>query len=229
MFSGSREETEGEQSTMAGPHAHDNGSHHLRHRCHFPISRATTSNAELPSQYSRIPICSNDKRRVKEQRAHVADISSEELLFAWAVLLHKYIGSEAVSFAVINDSDNVGGLVPRKHISNGIEGKGTSDVAIVQYQISDTTTCKDVSHISREPWSAGALSRDGAVNTAVYLSGEMDVTNGGQEEVEDDLSVSLGKYPKDVSQYVRGSRSHSLFTSRSCGPIKTRKTTFQVD
>ena len=176
-----------------------------------------------------MPICSNDKRRVKEQRAHVAKFSSEELLFAWAVLLHKYIGSEAVSFAVISDSETAGGLVPGKHVSNGTEGNGRSDIAIVQYQISDTTTCKDVSHISREPWSMGALSRDGAVNTAVHLPGEMNITNGGQEEVEDDLSVTLGKYPKDVSQYVRDSRPHSLFTCRSCGPIKTRKTTFQVD
>ena len=171
-----------------------------------------------------MPISSNDQRRGKEQHAHVVKFSSEVLLFAWAVLLHKYIGSEAVSFAVISDSEYVGGLAPGKHISNGIEGNGRNEITIVQYQISGNTTLNGVSHISRKPWNAGALSRDGAVNTAVYLPGKTKITNGGQEEREDNLSVGLGKYSKDVSQYVCGGLCHSLFTSRSCGPMKTRKT-----
>ena len=211
---------------MAGPHAHDNASHHLSHRCHFPLSRATISNGELSSRYSRIPIRSNDQRREQEQHAHVVRYSSEVLLFAWAVLLHKYIGSEAVSFAVISDPENVGGLAPEKHLSNGIEGNSRSDVAIVQYQISGNTTWKDVSHVSREPWNAGAFSRDGAVNTAVYLPGEKNITDGGQEKVEDNPSVGLRKYQKDVGQFVRDSLCHSLFTSGSCGPMKTRKSPF---
>ena len=212
---------------MAGPHAHDNVSHHLSHRCHFPISRATISNGDLSSRYSRIPISSNDQRREEKQHAHVVKYSSEVLLFAWAVLLHKYIGSEAVSFAVINDSENVGGLAPGKQHSNGIEGNSRSDVAIVQYQISGTTTWKDVSHISREPWNAGAFPRDGAVNTAVYLPGEKNITDDGQEKVEDNERVGLGKHRKELGQYVRDSLCHSIFTSRSCGPMKTRKKKFR--
>ena len=209
---------------MAEPHAHDNVSHQLRHRCHFPISRARIANGKLSSRYSRMPICSDDKRQEEEQHAHVARSSTEVLLSAWAVLLHKSIGNEAISFAVISDSEDVGGLAPRKHSSNGREGNGRSDVAIVRYQISGNTTLKDACHISREPWNAGAFSRDGAVNTAVHLSGELSSTNGGQEDMEEDkLSVRLGKCPKDVSQYVRGSLCHSLSTSRSCGLFKTRK------
>ena len=212
---------------MAGPYAHDSVKHHLSHRCNFPISRASISNGELSSRYSRIPISSNDQRREEEQHAHVVKHSSEVLLFAWAVLLHKYIGSEAVSFAVISDSENVGGLAPGKHISNGIQGNSRSDVAIVQYQISGNTTWKDVSHILREPWNAGAFPRDGAVNTAIYLPGEKNTTDGGQEKVEDNPSVCLGKYQKDVGQYVRGSLCRSLFASRSCGPMKTRREPFK--
>ena len=208
---GSCEGTGGEQSTMAGPFAHENNSHHLRHRCHFPVSRARSFDGELSSRYCHMPICSDGTKWGEEQQAHMRNPPTEVLLFAWAVLLHKCIGSEVVSFAVIRDSENKDDLALKEHSSYGREGLDRSDVTIVRYQISGDTTLKDVYQLSSEPWRAGVLSREGAFNTAVHISGELSSTNGGQEDAEGyNLSVQWGKCSKDVSQHVRGSLRHPL-------------------
>ena len=176
-------------------YAEDPASHSSHHHCHFPVSKAHVPKDQKSIRYIRIPIFSDDESQ-KEQRAHVAHTHGQVLLSAWAVLLHNYTGSEVVSFAAFccrdspderNTTDAIVSNGDRSGVANSSDG---CDGSILRYQVSDNTCLHDVCKMSKEPLTAGGLSRGGPVNTATDFTGWLEFVSCGQHEEEEKEELS---------------------------------------
>lgn len=84
------------------------------------------------------------------------------------------------------------------------------DGSILRYQVSDNTCLQDVCKLSKEPLTAGGLSRGGLVNTATDFTGWLEFVSCGQheEEEKEELSgVQLMTRHWSINDCVRSSLS----------------------
>ena len=149
------------------------------------------------------------------------ETQGEVLLSAWAVLLHKYVASDVVSFAAFTSSDSpnerisTNTLAFGEEFSNGENGSDGYDGSILRYRVSEKARLRDVCKVSREPWTAGVLSRGRPVNTATDLSGRVDFVSCGQQDEKEGKGkhsiVQFGSCHWSNSEYVR--RVPSLYHS----------------
>ena len=185
----------------------DPTSHYRHHHCNFPVSRAPKDQKSL--RYLRIPVfLDNDESQDKGQRARESQI----LLSAWAVMLHKYTGSELVSFAVFYGPDLPNGCKHSERVVGEEDPPGAENVSdkcndfILRYQVSEDARLLDVCQVSREPWTAADGARGGSVNTAVDFSGRSDFGSCGQQDDEEEKqklsSVQLKTGHRKISDYV---------------------------
>lgn len=205
---------------MADPNRREDdptSNHQHQHHSKFPVSRVESPKDQKPIQYIRLPVFSAIDCLENEQPARASDTHEEILLTAWAVLLHKYTGSEMVSFAAFGSPNFSAKRKPsatlaleegRACAENGFD---RCDGSIVRYRVLENARLQDVSRVSKEPWTAGNLSRRGTVNTAVDLSGRLQFVSCGHTDEKKDReklpSVHLGAHHSGIDDYVRTSLS----------------------
>ena len=202
---------------MAGSHHREDDPtilyHH--HRCHFPVSQAKPPKDQTPHQYIRVPTFPDDGCQEKEQPTHVVETRGEVLLSAWAVLLHKYVGSEVVSFAAFcspdspNERKSTDTLALGEDRSNGDIGSHGYGGSIVRYRVSENARLRDICKVSKEPCMAGDLSRGRPVNTATDFSGRLNVMSCGQQDEKEEKEklsiVQSGSHHWSNNDCVRSS------------------------
>ena len=184
--------------------------HHQQHHCHFPVSKAESPK---PLRYVRVPFFADDQSPGKEHRARKAETRGDVLRSAWAVLLHKYVGGEVISFAAFcspdspdayNSTNTLASEEDRSGKENGSDG---CSVAILRYRVAEDARLQDVCPVSREPWRAGDLSRGRTVNTATDFSGRLEFVsceeNDEKEEKETFSSVQLRTQLESTHDCVR--------------------------
>ena len=187
---------------MIGSQHGDNSHHDHHHQCHFPVSKKESPKDQKSHRYIRVPVFSDDESQEKGQRARLKETQGGILLSAWAVLLHKYTGSELVSFATffrlesLEERRTIDALAPEEHHSDSRNGSGRCDGSILRYQFSEHTRLQDVRQVSREPSTAGDVPRGGTVNTAIGFSGLLDhvgcgLQNGENREDMEESSLSV--------------------------------------
>lgn len=190
--------------------------HYRHHHCHFPVSRAESPRDQKTLRYLRVPIFSDNESQEKGQSFGIAEAQDQTLLSAWAVLLHKYTGSEVVSFAAFYSPEFCYGPKPNDTVASEGDRSGAEDGSdgcngfILRYQVSESARLQDVCQVSREPWTATDLARGGSVNTAIDFSGWLEFVSCGQDnEQEGKLSsVQLKTCRGDINDYVRSSLLH---------------------
>lgn len=191
-------------------------SHFRHHHCHFPVSRAESPKHQKTLRYLRVPIFSDDESQGKGQPSGVAETQDQTLLSAWAVLLHKYTGSEVVSFAAFYSPESYYGRKPNDTVASEGDRSGAEDGSdgcnglILRYQVSESARLQDVCQVSREPWTATDLARSGSVNTAIDFSDRLELASCGQEDEQEGKlsSVQLKSRHGDINDYVRSSLLH---------------------
>lgn len=189
-------------------------SHYRHHHCHFPVSRAESPRDQKTLRYLRVPILSDNESQEEGLPFGVAETQNQTLLSAWAVLLHKYTGSEVVSFAAFYGPESNHGHKPNGNVasegdrSSAEDGSDGCNGFILRYQVSENARLRDVCQVSREPWTTATdLAQGRVVNTAVDFSGLLGfVSCGRQDEQEGNLSsMQLKTRHGDNNDYVRSS------------------------
>ena len=201
---------------MAGSQdrGNDATSRYRHHHCNFPVSRAEPPKDQKSLRYLHIPIISDDDGSQENwQRARGTEIQEQILLSAWAVLLHKYTGSEIVSFAAFYSP---GSSDERRLINSLIEEEdcpGTQKRSeqcsgfILRYRVSEDARLQDVCEVSRELLSAADWARGASVNTAVDFSDRLDLMSCGQQDKDDEKEKlpngELKTGHRNINDYVR--------------------------
>lgn len=196
-------------------------SHYRHHHCHFPVSRAESPRDQETLRYLRVPIFPDHESQEKGQPFGLAETQDQTLLSAWAVLLHKYTGSEVVSFAAFYSPESCYGRKTNDTVASEGDRSGAEDGSdgrngfILRYQVSESARLQDVCQVSREPWTATDLARGESVNTAINFSGRLEfVSCGQQDELEGKLSsMQLKTRHGDINDYVRSSLLHRCVLS----------------
>ena len=192
----------------------DATSRYRHHHCNFPVSRAEPPKDQKSLRYLRIPIVSDDNVSQENwQRARGTEIQEQVFLSAWAVLLHKYTGSEIVSFAAFYSP---GSSDERRLINSLVEeedGPGAEKRSeqyrgfILRYRVSEDARLQDVCEVSRELLTAADWARGASVNTAVDFSDRLDLVSCGQQDEEDEKenlpNVELKAGHRNINDYVR--------------------------
>ena len=220
---------------MADSHHGEDGptSLYRHHHCHFPISRAEPPKDQKALGYLRVPVFSDDESQEKRHLHGVAKTQGQTLLSAWAVLLHKYTGSELVSFAAFYSPEPSDGhertdTASWKDDGSGVEnGSDGCDGVILRYRVFENARLRDVCQVSREPWTQADLARGGSVNTAVDFLGRVSLgQHDGKEGKEELSSLRLKTRHRDVNDCVGNFQLHQSVLS-VC-PYKD-ETPFNVD
>lgn len=196
---------------MARPHPHD---HHDadRYRCHFPSSGTTaTSATQSSNRFSRARVLSG--QHALSNGATQARWTLDACLSAWAVLLHKYIGIENVSFVVFREHTPLDVDELKEGLPLAKRWAGCADVEIVRYRVLKTGTLHDVHEVSRDPWRADETQKGISINTAVVCS-EPTAPTGRPSEVDgrdqrEDAAIDLGYCDENLFQ-IHGVRRLSL-------------------
>ena len=190
------------------------------HQCHFPTSKARSSNRRKSQQYHCVPIFSSDEAQERIQQALVTIARKEELfLTAWAVLLHEYVRGEVVSFASICSPDSPGEQAllsgSRKDGPSAVRSVDGNDVTVVRYRVSGNSRFQDVYKVSTEPRTASTRDQDDSVNTAVVFPGQLKPASCRQQDKEarEHADLQLRTQPWDISDHVRSPVSLCLHGS----------------
>ena len=199
-------------------HSQDRGddttSRYRHHRCNFPVSRVEPPKDQKSLRYLRIPIVSDDDGSQENwQRARGTEIQEQILLSAWAVLLHKYTGSEVVSFAAFyspgssDDRRPIDSVVGEEDCPSTEKRSEQSIGFILRYRVSEDARLQDVCEVSRELLTAAEWARGASVNTAVDFSDRLDLVSCGQQDKEDEKeklpNVELKARHQNTNNYVR--------------------------
>ena len=192
----------------------DATSRYRHHHCNFPVSRAEPSKDPKSLRYLRIPIVSDDGGSQENgQRIRGTEIQGQMLLSAWAVLLHKYTGSELVSFAAFyspSSSDErrpVDSVAGKEDLSGAEKRSEQCGGYILRYRVSEDARLQNVCEVSREPLTATDWARGASVNTAVAFSDRLGLVSCGQQRKEDEKenlpNVELKAGHRNINDYVR--------------------------
>ena len=192
----------------------DTTSRYRHHRCNFPVSRAKPLKNQKSLRYLRIPIVSDDDGgQQKGQRARETEIQKQTLLSAWAVLLHKYTGSEVVSFAAFyspgspDERRPIDSVIGEQNCPGAEKHSEQCSGFILQYQVSEDAHLQNVCEISREPLTAADWAQGASVNTAIDFSECLDLVSCGQEDKDDERdklpNVQLKAGHRDMIDHVR--------------------------
>ena len=192
----------------------DATSRYRHHHCNFPVSRAEPSKDQKSPGYLHIPVVlDNDGSQEHWQRARGTEIQGQLLLYAWAVLLHKYTGSEVVSFAAFfspSSSDErkpIDGVIGEEDCPGAETRSEQCSGFVLRYQVSEDARLQDVSEVSRERLTAADWARGASVNTAVDFSDRLDMVSCGQQDTEDEeeklSNVEMKASHRNINDYVR--------------------------
>ena len=211
----------------------DASSQYRHHHCNFPVSRAEPPKDQKSLRYLRIPIISDDDgSQEKGQRARRTEIQGQILLSAWAVLLHKYTGSEVVSFAAFyspGSSDErrpIDSVAGEEDCPDAEKRSEPCSQFILRYRVSEDARLQDVCEVSRELLTAADWARGASVNTTVDFSDHLDLVSCGQQDKEDEKekfpNVELKAGHRNINDYVRTlDFGRCIISPSSCTPSKT--------
>ncbi|KAL9583873.1 MAG: hypothetical protein Q9212_002452 [Teloschistes hypoglaucus] len=173
---------------MAGSQGYGpNGCDIHHHRTNFPVSTATSSGPHPSCQHSRVSVPLHASNVKEKQQFQSTRFATSVLLQTWAVLLHKYTGSETVSFAVFHYSASSEPSSPaRTHSPDGGGCAYSPDASIVRYSISEDASLSDVKHVSTESWVTGDQRVHGTFNTAVIFTPGIQSTTKKRRRLESD-------------------------------------------
>lgn len=144
----------------------------------------------------------------EKQQSQSTGFTTSVLLQTWAILLHKYTGSETVSFAVFHYPGSSELSFPTTTYSRE-EGNSahTPDASIVRYSVLEDAALNDVKQVSTETWVTGNQRVHGTFNTAVVFTPgiqsttkkrrmlESDNTSFESEDQTEKLQLDVGEYP----------------------------------
>ena len=191
----------------------DATSRYRHHHCNFPVSKAEPPKDQKSLRYLRIPIVSDvNGSQENWQQARGTEIQEQILLSAWAVLLHKYTGSDVVSFAAFFSPDPSDERRPIHSVAGEEDCPGAEKRSeqcsrfILRYRVSEDARLQDVCEVSRELLTAADWARGASVNTAVDFSDRLDLASCGQQDKEDEKEklpkVELKAGHRNINDYV---------------------------
>ncbi|KAL9584104.1 MAG: hypothetical protein Q9203_004802 [Teloschistes exilis] len=159
----------------------------IHHRTNFPVSTATTSGHHRSRQYSRVSVPLHASRVKEKQQSQSTRFTTSVLLQTWAVLLHKFTGSETVSFAVFHNPGSSELSFPTTTYSRE-EGNSahTLDASVVRYSVLEDAALNDVKQVSTETWVTGDQRVRGTFNTAVVFTSGIQSTTKKRRMLESD-------------------------------------------
>lgn len=172
---------------MAGLQADGRNGYDIHHRTNFPVSTAKTSAHHRSDQCRRVSVPLHASNVKEKQLSQSTRFATSVLLQTWAVLLHKYTGSETVSFAVFHYPGSAETSSPtRTHSPNGGNCAYLPNASIVRYSISEDAVLSNVKQVSTETWVTSDQRVHGTFNTAVVFTPGIQRTTKKRRRLESD-------------------------------------------